>query len=147
MGRMMCEGRSAASWTMYSPRSVSTTATPAASSASLRWVSSVTMDLDFTTRRRPAARAIPQTMRFASAPVLRPVDDDAVRLQLALEAFEMAREIAQHLQLGRAGRVAHAVRVHQRRERRVPARGELRRRAAEGELELRVVQRGPRPLP
>jgi len=35
-GAMMCEGRSCASWMMYSPRSVSTGVTPAASSASLR---------------------------------------------------------------------------------------------------------------
>src|SRR5206468_2361039 len=44
-GAMMCDGRSWASWMMYSPRSVSTGVIPACSSASLRWISSEALDV------------------------------------------------------------------------------------------------------
>ena len=47
-GATMCDGGSFASCRMYSPRSVSTTSMPAASSASFNAHSSVTMDFDFT---------------------------------------------------------------------------------------------------
>ena len=56
-GAMMCEGFSPASWMMYSPRSVSTTSIPAASSAGFKPISSVTMDLPLTTRRTRLRRA------------------------------------------------------------------------------------------
>ena len=69
-GTMMCEGRSWASWMMYSPRSVSTGVTPAASSASLRWISSVAMDLDFTAIRAPVRRAMSSTIARASSGVV-----------------------------------------------------------------------------
>ncbi len=52
-GLRMWNGRSWASCTMNSPRSVSTTSTPAASSAGFRPISSVTIDFDFTTSRAP----------------------------------------------------------------------------------------------
>ena len=64
---MMCEGRSWASWMMYSPRSVSTGVTPAACSASFRWISSVAIDLDFTAMRAPVRRAMSSTTRRASS--------------------------------------------------------------------------------
>jgi len=66
---MMCEGRSWASWMMYSPRSVSTGVIPACSSASLRWISSVAIDFDFTAIRAPAWRAISRMTPRASAAV------------------------------------------------------------------------------
>ena len=69
-GAMMCEGRSWASWMMYSPRSVSIGVTPAASRASLRWISSVAIDLDFTASRAPLRRAMSSTMRRASSAVV-----------------------------------------------------------------------------
>ena len=47
-GMTMWEGGSPASWTMRSPRSVSTTSMPRASRYGLRWSSSVSIDLDFT---------------------------------------------------------------------------------------------------
>ena len=50
---MMWLGVSCASWMIHSPRSVSTTWQPAASSASLRSVSSVAIDFDFTIVRAP----------------------------------------------------------------------------------------------
>ena len=55
-GATMCEGGSWASCRMYSPRSVSTTWTPTASSASLRFTSSETIDLDFVTFFTPFLR-------------------------------------------------------------------------------------------
>ena len=53
MGEMMCAGGSPRSWTMYSPRSVSTTRRPARSRAGLRPISSVTIDLDLATSVAP----------------------------------------------------------------------------------------------
>ena len=53
---MMWLGVSPASWMTHSPRSVSTTSQPAVASASLRPISSVAMDFDFTTFP-PAATA------------------------------------------------------------------------------------------
>ena len=65
----MCDGRSPASCTMYSPRSVSTLVSPAASNAAPRSISSVAIDLLLTTVRAPRARARSSTMRRASAGV------------------------------------------------------------------------------
>jgi hypothetical protein len=56
-GMTMCEGRCPASWMIHSPRSVSLTVMPCASSAALRWISSEAMDFDLTTRVTPAAAA------------------------------------------------------------------------------------------
>src|SRR5580765_819472 len=50
---------------MYSPRSVSTTSTPRASRASLRWVSSDTIDLLLTAQLAPARSAIAAMIRLA----------------------------------------------------------------------------------
>src|SRR5438132_3914719 len=55
---------------MYSPRSVSTGVTPMASSASLRWISSVAIDLDFTAIRAPVRRAMSSTTSRASSAVV-----------------------------------------------------------------------------
>ena len=66
-GTRMCEGRSSASWTMSSARSVSSATTPACSSASLRPISSVAIDFTLTTSSNPWSRAIPATIPFASA--------------------------------------------------------------------------------
>ena len=49
----MCEGVSPASWMMNSPRSVSTTSQPSASSTSLRWISSLAIDLPLATSGVP----------------------------------------------------------------------------------------------
>ena len=67
IGAMTWLGRSPSSWTTYSPRSVSTTSMPAASSAGLSSISSLSIDFDFTARRAPASLQMPTTMRFASA--------------------------------------------------------------------------------
>ncbi len=53
----------------HSPRSVSTTVTPASSRASARRISSVAIDLPFVTRLAPCRSARPATMRQASSPV------------------------------------------------------------------------------
>ena len=68
-GAMMCDGAWPASWTMYSPRSVSIALMPAAARASLRWISSDTIDFPLTTRRTPCRVAISSTMRRASPAV------------------------------------------------------------------------------
>ena len=64
---MMCDGVSLASWMMNSPRSVSTTSTPSASSTSLRWISSLAIDLPLATVRACCARTRSRTMAVASA--------------------------------------------------------------------------------
>ena len=69
MGAMMCDGRSRRSWTMYSPRSVSTTSTPSRSSASFRCVSSDTIDLLLTARRVAVLRAMSAMIALASSGV------------------------------------------------------------------------------
>src|SRR5688572_5775105 len=68
-GAMMCEGGSRPSCRMYSPRSVSTTSMPAASSASLSAHSSLTIDFDLTALRTPLSRAIAVTIAFTSSVV------------------------------------------------------------------------------
>ncbi len=55
-GITMCEGRCPASCTIHSPRSVSLTRRPSRSSRAFRWISSVAIDFDFTTRRTPRSR-------------------------------------------------------------------------------------------
>ena len=61
-GAMMCTGCSPASWRMYSPRSVSTASTPAASSASFSPISSLAIDFDLTASLAPASPADSTTM-------------------------------------------------------------------------------------
>ena len=51
---------------MYSPRSDSTTSTPSRSRAGFKWISSVAIDFDLTTRRAPRRRQIPATISTAS---------------------------------------------------------------------------------
>jgi hypothetical protein len=67
-GTTMCDGVSCASWMIHSPRSVSTGASPSASSAAFRCISSVAMLFDLTTFDAPRARINPRTTRQASAP-------------------------------------------------------------------------------
>ena len=66
-GAMRCDGRSCASWMIHSPRSVSIALTPCFSRCSVRPISSVAMDFDFTTSFAFFARQIAATIRFASA--------------------------------------------------------------------------------
>ncbi len=66
---MMCDGRSSASWTTNSPRSVSTTRTPARSRPAFSSISSDTIDFDFTASVTPWSRAMAATIRVASAAV------------------------------------------------------------------------------
>jgi len=54
---------------MYSPRSVSTGVIPARSRASLRWISSVAIDFDFTAIRAPVRRAMSTMIERASSEV------------------------------------------------------------------------------
>jgi hypothetical protein len=68
-GRMMWTGCSPASWRMYSPRSDSTVRTPAASSASLSRISSLSIDFDFATSSAFARRQMSATVRRASSAV------------------------------------------------------------------------------
>jgi hypothetical protein len=66
-GAMRCDGRSPASWMIHSPRSVSTAWMPCASRWSVSPISSVAIDLDFTTSFAFLARQIAVTMRRASS--------------------------------------------------------------------------------
>src|SRR6478735_6218759 len=66
-GTRMCDGLSCPSWTMSSARSVSCAVMPAASSASLRPISWVAIDLTLTTSWAPVARTRSSTIRLASA--------------------------------------------------------------------------------
>src|SRR5437762_940599 len=111
-GAMICEGRSWASWMMYSPRSVSTGVTPIASSASLRWISSVAIDLDFTAMRAPVRLAMSRMIRRASSAVVAkctwpdPLDVGDERLEVRVQPLERrlldgAGAVAQRLALGK----------------------------------------------
>src|SRR5207249_1493634 len=57
-GTTMCDGVSPASWTMYSPKSVSTGSMPRRASRSFRWISSDAMLLLLTTERAPRCSAM-----------------------------------------------------------------------------------------
>ena len=52
---------------MYSPRSVSTTSTPASCSALFRSTSSAAIDFDLTARVTPSSRAMPAAILLACA--------------------------------------------------------------------------------
>ena len=65
-GTRMCDGRSWPSWTISSARSVSWAVMPAAANASLRPISSVTIDLTLTASADPVARTRPVTISLAS---------------------------------------------------------------------------------
>ena len=91
---------------MYSPKSVSTTFTPAASSAGLRWISSVVIDFDLTAMRTPWSAA---ELEDDLARVLRrgrPVDVAAEPLDVS-PAVPGAVEVRERVFLdARAGRAA-----------------------------------------
>src|SRR5262252_2253602 len=139
-GAMMCDGFSWASWMMYSPRSVSTGLTPAASRASFSSISSVAMDLLFTAMRTPRSRQRRRMMSRASSPVA------AQPLHVVGEALEMAVEVLERRLLDGAGAIA------QRFARRVARKGLLAEtdelRGGDGEcfLEVGVTEGGVRPL-
>ncbi len=67
-GTRMCEGKSSSSWMISSARSVSTARTPAAASCSFSEISSVAIDLTFTTSSSPCDRAMSATIAHASSP-------------------------------------------------------------------------------
>ncbi len=64
---MMWLGTSPSNWAIYSPRSVSTTASPTFSRSALRCSSSVTIDFDLMIDLTPFISAISRTMRRASS--------------------------------------------------------------------------------
>ena len=68
-GAMIWLGVSWRIWIRYSPRSVSATTMPSASSASLRPISSEIIDLPLVTTRARASRQILRTIRRASSAV------------------------------------------------------------------------------
>ena len=68
---------------------------PSASSASLRPISWVTIDLTLTTSSTPWDFAIDATIALASAASLRPVHGGAVGGQRRLEQLELVAEVAQ----------------------------------------------------
>ena len=83
---------------IHSPRSVSTTSTPAASSAAFRPVSSVAIDLDFTTGWRPR----PRPRRRCSGGRRRrrrPAHVAAVGHHLVGELLEQVGQVGEHLLL------------------------------------------------
>ena len=74
-GTSRCDGRSPASWTISSARSVSSGLIPAASSASFSPSSSVVSDLTLTTSRSPVASTSPTTIGVRLGGVAGPVHD------------------------------------------------------------------------
>ena len=96
-GVMMCDGRSWTSCTMYSPRSVSTALRPSASSASPRSISSVAIDLLFTTRRAPRARAMSSDDLARGGGRVCPVHMHAELRQRCLEPVQPAVEVGERL--------------------------------------------------
>src|SRR5437870_8039598 len=64
-GATMCDGVSPASWTMYSPRSVSTGSMPRRASAAFRWISSDAILLLLTIVRAPRRSAIRAMSSYA----------------------------------------------------------------------------------
>ena len=89
----MWEEVSLASWMMSSARSVSKALIPWRSRCSLSLVSSVAMDLTFTTSVASWLFAIPAMMRFASA-ASRPVDLSSGLYHGLLELQEVLIEMA-----------------------------------------------------
>ena len=69
IGATMCDGLSLSSWTMYSPRSVSTTSMPSPSRTGLSSISSLTIDLPLTMDLTPRSRASRRMYSTASSPV------------------------------------------------------------------------------
>ena len=113
---MMCEGVSPRSWMIYSPRSVSTGSMPAASSASLRPISSAIIDLPLVTLFAPIdwqssmmirARLLRVLARNARAPPL--------SIDLSLVGFEIEIEMGERMVLDRARTVAQRLEFGQPR--------------------------------
>ena len=84
---------------MYSPRSVSTGVTPACSSASLRSISSVAIDFDFTAIRTPLVPAESQHDRARLLGGGRPVDVAAQPLDVVGQPLQVLVEVLQRASL------------------------------------------------
>ncbi len=118
---MMCEGVSPASWMMNSPRSVSTTSTPSASSTSLRWISSLAIDLPLATIRACCAADEVADHGGGLGGVGGPVDVTAVGLEPRRPLVEQLGQLGHHAGPERPGRVTKAVGVLEAGERVQPA--------------------------
>ncbi len=97
-----------ASWTIRSPRSVSTTSMPRASRYGFRWHSSVSIDFDFTSRVDAALLEDAVDDRVVLLRVAGPVDPGAGRHGVPLELLEVVGEPRQRVRLDRATRARAA---------------------------------------
>ena len=118
-GAMIWLGRSPLSWTIYSPRSVSTTAILASLRCSLRPISSLTIDLPLVTSLAPACSQSLSTMARASAASRRVMHLAATLRHLALIGLEIEIEMRQRVVLDGAGFLAQRVEFGQLRLRRL----------------------------
>ena len=85
------------SCTISSARSVSQAAIPAASSASLRPISWVAIDLTLTTSSAPVARTSEVTIRFASTRVAGPVHGPAARGDRGLQLEQQLVQVGERV--------------------------------------------------
>ncbi len=123
-------------WMMYSPRSVSTTSSAAASSRASSPISSDTIDLLLVTRRAPASRQMPRTMSHASSAVAAQCTCAPARRRVALERLEVEVEMGERVVLDVASDAAQGVELGQRR-----LGPRARRRKAARHLGERALQR------
>ncbi len=145
-GAMMCDGRSWASWMMYSPRSVSTAVTPACSSASLRSISSVAIDFDFTAMRTPRSRHRRSTISRASSAVLAQCTWPPSRSTLSASRAEVLVQALERRLLDGPRPVPQRLALGEPRERLAAQVDELGRGDTERLLQEAVLERGGGPL-
>ncbi len=100
-GTRMCDERSPASWTISSARSVSRPRSPPAASASLRPISSVTIDLTLIDLARARLAHEPPNERFASAPSRAQWTIPPARVHRRLQRQQVLVEVAQRRSLMR----------------------------------------------
>ena len=138
---MMWLGLWSASWMIHSPRSVSTTWHPAASRASLRSVSSVAIDFDFTTVRAPMRFATDAMYSLASAPSLAQYTWPPRAVRLSANCSRSSGRSREHVGLDRTRGAAQPVGVVQRGERGGAVLAEASGRPGEGPAQTDVCRR------
>ena len=140
-GTRMCDGLSSPSWTMSSARSVSCAVMPAASSASLRPISWVAIDLTLTTSSAPVARTSSSDDRVGLGRVAGPVHRAAAGGDLRSSSIRCSsrRAIVAALMAGPASRSSSQSGTSPTTAARLPRI--VRGRVAEVGAQLGVAQR------
>ena len=137
----MCDGRSWPSWTISSARSVSCAVMPAAASASLRPISSVTIDLTLTASVAPVARTRSDHDAVGLDGVAGPVHHAAARGDLLLQLLQVAVQVGHGPGLDGLAGVAQRFPVRQLTDHRGPLGPDGPGRLAEVAAQLGVGQR------